>query len=1266
MDRSPSRSPGPRSPRSPRMNGRDGSVLKEAAVKVAAMRNEEWVKLTGEYVGKHQDLIRSGDRVLPVTLRGLRHTMDRHATLQTVEIKKKWFGSSPEEKEKKLVEQLVAAFRSCPKLQIAGKHGDAARGGSARRSPPLNAAATPPLRAADSPGLSPEQGLGSSLNDGRCLPGVLDLSQFNALKSLEIINVAVVDVAHPPVGLTELFLEAVDVPLRKFRVGGAGEAIQAIKIRRSRDCQQLRWEDVHSFHESLRHLSIFTSLTNPAAVFRKGLAWFSLIEIRLCDNDFGTYGDCFASLTSVQKLILKRNNLTALSSLKECLSLTQLNLSGNRIEEIGDARAIFPDGLTDLDVSHNRLKGVPESLGKLPKLEKVNVSGNLLQSWHELFAFLDSAPPLAAFSMLENPLRAQISAADCRPLVAGRLPRRKWAEFVLDGRPLQGDDVNPARICAASERFARQSSATDAAACTGVAILALTSCAGFQRKRTRVRVVRRRRNGAARSEVASTWAPGSPTSQMETSYMADSTGHGSPMLSPSPTHDPAIPALDTSLGLGSSEHSGMGKFLDGIATSSKSDGVEEAMKAAEKAAAVEYALDADFITESTSMDWRDLLRELASDMGYFSTSQLVPRASRIFPLSHVWGEVFVPRDAGGEGHPTPLHVTFKPASPPPAVAGKTRHLVALDMCTAADRTYIRIRVSDGTKPAVAPMAFLGHTASEGLGAILEEDAEACLDSDPQQAPACVGADVCGFRTVHTQAFHARSLLPDPPPATVTLCNVRAWEPGEETPWDPRHVNVDPSKNHKYVTTHQGVTYLQRHLQAEIRASFHAASEYTLVGGFEVPDLACQVCLVDELKKRLQDCVRNPQWPLVDGVPSTRAASGPGKQSIHVNDARFRQELTGVREVTVQEQRAGSALQLSNTTATFMHFNSSLQGVREPDAVALEQHGLSVDQYQVHRSESKDDLLGADSLEGSCYCSVLLGNTAEESKEKSCWIAVTAELTYFALDLNYEGAKGKQPFLFVVCHQNAHLTRVEVGHNRQYIRIHYGGSSALSHLLLPRCEVTALNILRLLVSRAPDACVITAHPSPFVSRRLWDGQAADTGYHLVFMRDDGLVKRASQRRNMKMKMNSIKSMAFPQDVYPLRDLTASMLPVSLLTTHEDVVIATDNYASWPDEESKPGRWHIERRAPLSDMTGLLTADPGSSIHPLRFSVEFTNDDEARDTWHFCAQSRPALEEIEQRLKDLHKAKWKADTLSLGTLTMADEPTKLRSSRSLFGR
>eukprot|EP00741_Cyanophora_paradoxa_P024698 tig00000282_g23842.t1 len=109
----------------------------------------------------------------------------------------------------------------------------------------------------------------------------------------------------------------------------------------------------------------------------------SLTSLNLAGNALETIGDGLLQLSSLQSLQLQRNRLASVPGLAACASLTSLNVSHNKLED---------------------LRHLVSTLAPLPRLSSLTASGNPLSSLPDYrFAVLD-VPPLETFDGL--PVRA--------------------------------------------------------------------------------------------------------------------------------------------------------------------------------------------------------------------------------------------------------------------------------------------------------------------------------------------------------------------------------------------------------------------------------------------------------------------------------------------------------------------------------------------------------------------------------------------------------------------------------------------------------------------------------------------------------------------------------------------------------------------------------------------------------------------------------------------------------------------------------------------
>ena len=109
----------------------------------------------------------------------------------------------------------------------------------------------------------------------------------------------------------------------------------------------------------------------------------SLRWIKLSSTQLEKLPSQIADLSKLEHLTLKRNNLNSLehSTLKKLPCLRTLNLSRNSLEDLRDPDLFKEsDDLNTLDLSHNRLKVVPEGIIKAKSLLVLNLSHNNLES----------------------------------------------------------------------------------------------------------------------------------------------------------------------------------------------------------------------------------------------------------------------------------------------------------------------------------------------------------------------------------------------------------------------------------------------------------------------------------------------------------------------------------------------------------------------------------------------------------------------------------------------------------------------------------------------------------------------------------------------------------------------------------------------------------------------------------------------------------------------------------------------------------------------
>lgn len=111
-------------------------------------------------------------------------------------------------------------------------------------------------------------------------------------------------------------------------------------------------------------------------------------------------------LTLLHTLDLRDNQIVTIPEASfDIPALRDVRLGGNRIKSLAGVR--WPEGLTCLDVSRNRLEELPAALAALVGLVFLDVSGNRLR---ELPGGLCNLPCLATLDVSRNALRAEVDA----------------------------------------------------------------------------------------------------------------------------------------------------------------------------------------------------------------------------------------------------------------------------------------------------------------------------------------------------------------------------------------------------------------------------------------------------------------------------------------------------------------------------------------------------------------------------------------------------------------------------------------------------------------------------------------------------------------------------------------------------------------------------------------------------------------------------------------------------------------------------------------
>lgn len=186
--------------------------------------------------------------------------------------------------------------------------------------------------------------------------------------------------------------------------------------------------------ESLRELTALKSLDVSHNVLTSlpAILLPTLVRLRCTHNQLCTLPPSLAACSQLSHLELADNRLEQLpAELAQLQRLARLDASGNRLVSIDSALVGSAHSLTELDVSHNRLRRLP-TLAPLRRVVRLQLTANQLD---ELPADLGSMAALVELHVGENRLRtlppsvAQLAALRTLDLRYHR-PRALWQRFV--------------------------------------------------------------------------------------------------------------------------------------------------------------------------------------------------------------------------------------------------------------------------------------------------------------------------------------------------------------------------------------------------------------------------------------------------------------------------------------------------------------------------------------------------------------------------------------------------------------------------------------------------------------------------------------------------------------------------------------------------------------------------------------------------------------------------------------------------------------------
>jgi len=136
----------------------------------------------------------------------------------------------------------------------------------------------------------------------------------------------------------------------------------------------------------------------------------NLSSLDLSTNKIENFDIFEEKLKNICILVLKRNLINKMPKLNYCEKLVNLNISENRIFELGgDVLEYLPAGISVFEMASNRVGIFPDSISNLKQLTRLDISSNDLRKLPPEIALCDK---LTQFTISGNPLRTMRSILD--------------------------------------------------------------------------------------------------------------------------------------------------------------------------------------------------------------------------------------------------------------------------------------------------------------------------------------------------------------------------------------------------------------------------------------------------------------------------------------------------------------------------------------------------------------------------------------------------------------------------------------------------------------------------------------------------------------------------------------------------------------------------------------------------------------------------------------------------------------------------------------
>lgn len=127
--------------------------------------------------------------------------------------------------------------------------------------------------------------------------------------------------------------------------------------------------------------------------------WKKLTSLKLLNCGLSRLDESMHMFPALHSLDLSKNQLNLIVHLQDCHHLKYLNLSRNRIKTLSHFGRVLIS-VTVLNLSHNQIQNL-DGLDKLANLEKVDLSNNLIEDFHEI-RYLNKLTRLESVNFEDN------------------------------------------------------------------------------------------------------------------------------------------------------------------------------------------------------------------------------------------------------------------------------------------------------------------------------------------------------------------------------------------------------------------------------------------------------------------------------------------------------------------------------------------------------------------------------------------------------------------------------------------------------------------------------------------------------------------------------------------------------------------------------------------------------------------------------------------------------------------------------------------------